>query len=196
MRVRTIFVVSVVAVLTMVAMPASSQEVDVSQEGNWRIWYTSPDLRAELDYHWADLHLGDEWLILKLSVAGGLAGGVTPVNRKEVLVKTPDGTIIKLPAQAGFRAVRGSMGVAFEQENIWGPSASRFRNSYERIVDWFFSPPGATFHREIIVPSASQYCSGPLVFQVPGGVLPGGWTLIFELEEMRAEIPFVLGETK
>jgi hypothetical protein len=193
MRVRKILVVWVVAVLAIVAMPVSSQEIEVSREGNWRIWYTSPDLRAELDYHWADLHLGDEWLLLKLSVAGGPAGGVTPVNRKNIMVQAPDGAITMLPSQAEFRAVRGSMEVAFQQENSWGPSASRFRNSYVRILEWFFSPPGATFHREFITPSARQYFSGPLVFQIPGGVQPGEWTLIFELEEMRAEIPFVLG---
>lgn len=196
MRVRRILVVSVVAVLSMAAMPASSQEVDISREGNWRIWYSSPELRAELEYHWADLHPGDEWLILKLSVAGGLAGGVTPINRKNVMVKAPDGAIIMLPSQAEFRAVRGSMEVTFQQENSWGPSASRFRNSYVRILDWFFSPPGTTFHREFIAPSARQYCSGPLVFPVPGGVQPGEWTLIFDLETTRAEIPFVLGEEK
>lgn len=191
---HTIPIASVLLAVVLATPVASAQEVEISQEGNWRVWYTSPDLRAELDYHWADLHPGDEWLILKLSVAGGSAGGVTPVNRKEVMVEAPDGTIIKLPSQEDFRAVRGSMGVAFQQENIWGPSASRFRNSYKRIVDWFFSPMGTTFHREFIVPSTRQYCSGPLVFQVPGGVQPGEWTLIFDLEKTRAEIPFVLGE--
>lgn len=193
MRIRTILVVSLVALVSMAALPASSQEFEVSQEGNWRIWYTSPDLRAEVEYHWADLHPGDEWLILKFSVSAGTTG-VASINRKDVKVKTPDGSIIELPSQAEFRGVRGSMEVAFEQQNIWGPSPSRFRNSYLRIVDWFFSPPGATFHREFIAPGPRQYCSGPLVFQIPGGVQPGEWTLIIDRKKTRDEIPFVLGE--
>ncbi len=183
----------VVVILLLTALPSSSQEIEVSREGNWRIWYTSPDLRAELDYHWADLHLGDEWLILKLSIAAGRSG-VTSVSRKNVRLQAPDGSIFDLPTEAEFRGVRGSMQVAFRQENIWGPPASRFTGSLERIEDWFFSPSGAASYRETIHPSATQYCSGPLVFQIPGGVEPGEWTLIFELEEMRAEIPFVLGE--
>ncbi len=171
----------------------SAQDSEVSQKGDWRIWYTSPDLRAELDYHWADNHPGDEWIILKLSVAGGRRG-VTSVSRGEVHLRAPDGTMLDLPTQAEFQGVRGSMAVAFKQENSWGPPASRFVGSLIRIEDWFFSPPRATFHRENIHPSSAQYCSGPLVFQVPGGVQPGGWTLVIDLEEMRAEIPFVLGE--
>jgi len=183
----------VVGFLMLSVSTVPAQNVEVSREGNWRIWYTSPDLRAELDYHWADLHPGDEWLLLKLAVAGGPAGGVTPVNRKNVMVQTPGGAIVGLPSQAEFRAVSGSMEIAFQQEDSWGPSASRFRSSYVRIMEWFFSPPGYTFHREFIAPSARQYFTGPLVFRIPGGVQPGEWTLIFELEGMRAEIPFVLG---
>jgi hypothetical protein len=40
--------------------------------------------------------------------------------------------------------------------------------------------------------SSSQICSGPLVFKVPGGVQPGRWRLIIELQESRADIPFTL----
>jgi hypothetical protein len=193
MKRRINLVASVVVLFLLTALPTSSQEIKVSSEGKWRIWYTSPDLRAELDDHWADRHLGDEWLILKLSVAGGLTG-ITPVNRKDVHLQAPDGSTFELPTQAEFREVRGSMQMAFQQENIWGPSAARFTGSLKRITDWFYSPAGDTRYLETIFPSSFQYCSGPLVFQVPGGVRPGGWTLIIDLEEGRAEIPFVLGE--
>lgn len=190
---RIVVVFFVIVVVGVSIAPA--QDIKVSKKGNWRLWYTSADLRAELDYHWADLHPGDEWLILKLSVAAGTSG-VAPITRKNVMVKTPDGAIIELPSQEEFRGVRGSMEVAFAQENIWGPSPSRFRNSYVRIVDWFFSQPGTTFHREFIAPTPRQYCSGPLVFQIPGGVQFGEWTLIIDREKTREEIPFVLGENK
>jgi hypothetical protein len=66
--------------------------------------------------------------------------------------------------------------------------------SLRPLEEWFFSPPGATFHRNIIGPSAFNYASGPLVFQIPGGVQPGGWVLRIEMEESTAKIPFVLGE--
>ncbi len=188
---RSVLLATAIVVLAGGIQFASAQEIKVSKEGKWRIWYTSPDLRAELDFHWADRHPGDEWLILKLSVAGGLKG-VTSVNHKDVRVRAPEGTIFELPTQAEYRAVRGSMRVAFKQENVWGPPASRFRNSLVRIEDWFFNPAGTVDFRETIHPSSAQYCSGPLMFQIPGGVQPGGWTLLIGPDE----IPFVLGENE
>ncbi len=191
MKRLAILVVLIVLVLVLAASLAQAQEIEVSKQGKWRIWYTSPDLRAELDFHWADRHPGAEWLILKFSVAGGLKG-VTSVNHKDVRVRTPEGTIFGLPTQAEYRGVRGSMQVAFKQQNVWAPPASRFRGSLTRIEDWFFNPSGTVDYRETIHPSAVQYCSGPLMFQVPGGVQPGAWTLLIGLEE----IPFVLGENE
>ncbi len=192
MRRHVIVAASVVGFLMLSVSTAPAQDVEVSREGKWRIWYTSPALRAELDFHWADRHPGDEWFILKLSVAGGLKG-VTSVNRKAVRLQAPDGSIFELPTEAEFRGVRGSMQIAFQQENIWGPPASRFTGSLERVEDWFFSPSRNAPYRETIHPSSFQYCTGPLVFHVPDGVQTGGWVLIIDLETSRAEIPFVLG---
>lgn len=196
MKKPIIVVVSIVAVLILTAASVTAQDVEVSKEGKWRIWYTAPDLRAELDYHWADKHLGDEWMILKLSVAGGRSGGVATVARENVHLRAPDGTVVDLPTEPEFRKVRGSMSMAFRQENIWGPAASRFTGSMRQLEEWFYNPQGKTYHRETIHPSSFQYCSGPLVFQVPGGVQPGNWKLIIDLEEIRVEIPFVLGENE
>lgn len=190
MRRSTVFALSVIVVLIFSVSLTSAQDSEISREGNWRIWYTSSDLRAELDFHWADRHPGDEWLILKLSVAGGLKG-VTSVNQEEILVRAPDGTTYGLPTQAEYRTVRGSMRIAFKQENVWSPPASRFKGSLVRIEDWFYNPSGTVDYRETIHPSSAQYYSGPLMFQVPGGVQPGAWTLIIG----QNEIPFVLGES-
>lgn len=191
MKLGSRVIVLVFVTFFMTAQAAWSQEAKISKEGNWRIWFTSPDLRAELDFHWADRHPGAEWLILKLSVAGGLKG-VTSVNHKDVRVRTPEGTIFGLPTQAEYRGARGSMQVAFKQQHVWGPPASRFRGSLVRIEDWFFNPAGTVDYRETIHPSAAQYCSGPLLFEIPGGVQPGEWTLLIG----PREIPFVLGENE
>jgi hypothetical protein len=40
--------------------------------------------------------------------------------------------------------------------------------------------------------NSAQICSGPLAFKVPGGIQPGRWRLIIELQESRADIPFTL----
>jgi hypothetical protein len=188
MRRHLIVTASVVAVLMLSVSRAPAQDVEVSREGKWRLWYTSSDLRAELDYHWADRHLGADRIMLKLSVAGG-STGVTSISRTDVHLRAPDGSRFDLPTQAEFRGIQGAMQAAFQQENVWGPPAARFSGSLMRLVEWFYSPSGATFQRETIHPSELQYCSGPLVFEVPGGVQPGEWTLTIGLDE----IPFVLG---
>lgn len=174
---------------------SAGQDAEVVRKGKYRIWYTSQELRVELDYHWADRHLGDEWLILKLTMAAGTRG-VTPVSREAIHLRTPDGHVLSLPTQNEFRRALGEFRVALERENAWGPSASRFEGSLGRLDEWFYSPPGATFHRDIVVPSPFQYCSGPLVVLVPGGVQPGGWLLTIDLEESMARVPFVLGEVR
>mgnify|MGYP001820418276 CR=1 FL=1 len=184
---------SAIVVGFAMAPAVSGQDLEVSQEGKWRIWYTSPDLRAELVYHWAAGHLGDEWIMLKLSIAGGRRG-VTSESRSKVRLRTPGGEMLDLPTEPEFREVRGSLSMAFRQENAWGPADARFATSMRRADEWFYSPRGQTIHRETLNPSPFLYCSGPLVFQVPGGVQAGRWKLIIDLEETRAEIPFVLDE--
>lgn len=193
---KQFIVIGTVMVLALgAAGSVAAQDIEVSQEGKWRIWYTSPDLRAELIYHWAAKHLGDEWILLKLSIAGG-RGGVTSVTRSKVRLRTPGGEMLDLPTESEFRQVRGSMSMAFRQENAWGPADARFATTMRRAEEWFYSPRGQTIHRETVNPSPFLYCSGPVVFQVPGGVQAGTWKLVIDLEEMRAEIPFVLTENE
>ena len=195
MRSRSALAAAALAIAALGLDPAVAQDVEVERKGKYRIWYTSPDLRVELDYHWADRHLGDEHLILKLAMAAG-SRGVVSVARDAVQVQTPEGHVLSLPTQDEFRRMLGKVRVALERENAWGPPASRFSGSLGRSAEWFYSPPGAYFDRNTVFPSPAQYCSGPLVFLVPGGVQPGGWVLSLDLEESTARIPFVLGEER
>lgn len=184
-------VVSAMVVATLVAGLASGQEAEVTRQSEYRIWYTSPDARIELGHHWASRHLGDEWLILKVSIAGG-AAGVIEVERGAVRVQSPAGEVYQLPTQSGFREGLSDYRMALERDNAWEPASSAFERSLTRADEWFFSPPGFYFHRDTVHPSNFQYCSGPMVFRVPGGVQPGEWTLMIDLEESKVRVPFVL----
>jgi len=84
--------------------------------------------------------------------------------------------------------------MALQRDNAWEPASARFEGSMGRAQEWFFSPPGFFFHRDTIYPSNFQYCTGPMVFRVPGGVQPGEWTLLIDLEESTVRLPFVLGK--
>jgi hypothetical protein len=187
------FVFVVVAVFGIGLTSAANDEPVIKRSGKTQIRYSSKDLKAEFGYHWANRHLGDEILLLKLAVTGG-RGAVTKINRESVRLRTPDGHTLILPTQTEFRRMYGSIRMGLQQDNSWQPPSSRFASSLTRSEEWFFAPPGETFNRNNVYPSAHQYASGPLVFQVPGGVQPGGWMLFIDLEETTIKIPFVLGE--
>ena len=57
---------------------------------------------------------------------------------------------------------------------------------------WFFRDPFGGFAYDEVSINTFQLCSGPLVFKVVGGIQPGRWRLIIELEESRVDIPFNL----
>ncbi len=194
MKRRRVFVIAAVVVAAIGAAVSWSQDFEVSRQSRYRVWYTSPDIKVELGHHWAERHLGDGWLILKVSIAGS-SGGVTAVDRDEVRVRSPAGEVIELPSQSEFREGLGSYRVALEREDAWGPASPRFEASMARAQEWFFSPPGIYVHRDTIYPSTFRYHTGPLVFRVPGGVQPGEWTLIVDLEETKVRLPFVLGRS-
>ncbi len=48
------------------------------------------------------------------------------------------------------------------------------------------------FAQDEIAINPFEECWGPLVFNVTGGVQPGRWRLVIELEESTADIPFHL----
>ena len=116
------------------------------------------------------------------------------VSRENVGLITPGGYTVDLPTRTEFRQVSGSLRMALERTNAWQPPSSRFVGSIAPCGEWFFSPPGSQNHREIVSPSGFQYCTGPLIFQLPGGVQPGRHVLTIHLEESTVKIPFVLGE--
>ncbi len=62
-----------------------------------------------------------------------------------------------------------------------------------RLCDrWFLEEPVGGFAQDEIAISTFEECWGPLVFKVTGGVQPGRWRLVIELEESTADIPFEL----
>ena len=59
---------------------------------------------------------------------------------------------------------------------------------------WFFIHPSRGLSRVVIYIHPQSDCYGPLVFQVLGGVQPGRWVVMVDLEEENIRIPFLLEE--
>lgn len=168
----------------------SNQTPEVTQRGAYLVWYQGPEIRAELDYRWANGHLGDEWLILKLS----LSGTGCSVDRTDISVRTPDGHTLPLLDQQEFRRVYGQLWVGLDRSYAWEPPSGRFAGSRELCGQWYLVPPGQLLASPTLFLASTRVCTGPLVFQVPIGVQPGPWVLMIDLEERDARIPFTLGD--
>lgn len=179
----------VVVVAVGCSSSATPRTPEVTQRSTYITWYRGPEIEAELEHRWADGHLGDEWLIVKLSLLGAGAR----VDQADIRVRTPDGHTIPLLDQREFRSRYGEFLIALDRSYAWAPPTGRFAGSREPCGQWFLVPPGQFVASTTLYLVSTRVCTGPLVFQVPIGVQPGRWVLMIDLEESDVRIPFVLG---
>jgi hypothetical protein len=177
------------AVTLACATSDTDRTSEVTQRGTYTVWYRGPEIDAELGYRWADGHLGDEWLILKLS----LVGTGTRVERRSIRIRTPDAHTLPLLDQREFRRTYGKLRIGLDRSYAWELPTGSFAGSREPCGQWFLVPPGQFLATSALFLSSARVCTGPLVFQVPIGVQPGRWVLMIDLEESDVRIPFVLG---
>jgi len=154
--------------------------------------YRGPELEVEVNYWWAETHIGDELMTLRVAIAAGETS--SPVKLDNIRVRTPDGREISPMDQAGlYKIYFGKLRMELIQANAWSPPSSRFIATRQLCAAWFVTPPDAPQPRSnSIHPSRSQVCFGPLLFEVPTGIQPGRWVLIIDLEESQPRVPFTL----
>jgi hypothetical protein len=183
--------------LTMLLIAAAcssstpSTEPEVRERGRNAVRYDSRTLDAFVSTSWANRHLGDPWLLLDTALVANR--GVIQLERTEISVKTPSGVRIPMISNDEFRASLNEFrsGVRFADSapvDRWDDRATT------PVCDrWFYANPnrmGIAYDTVYLRPL--QECFGPLVFMVPGGVQPGRWVLMIELEEESVRIPFTL----
>ena len=181
------------AVTVACSSASTTPTPEVTEHGTYQVWYHGPEIEGELNYRWADGNLGDEWLVFRLSLAG-TGGPSTLVERHAIRIRNPEGNTIALIDQNEFRKVYGSLRTAIDRAYGWGGPSTRFRRDRQLRDRWFFAPPFGGLAFDSLYASPVSVSSGPLIFRIAGGVQPGRWVLIIDLEESVARIPFVLGE--
>lgn len=184
-------------VVLVLAGCVSSPAPDPDQPGvvdRGRSWvlYRGPELVATVGFNDARRHLGDPWLILAAELSG--AHGNPTVFREAISVRTPDGRQLPLISQDGFRAGYGAHRMRIERALADLPRLLRFDDLQRPCDRWFLAGPFESFAFDRVYLNPFAACTGPLVFEVPGGLQPGRWRLLVELEESRADIPFELGD--
>ncbi len=173
---------------------SSSQVSDpngAQQKGPHFVSYDGYSLDAGLSTRFAARNLGEGWLVLQMSLIS--RNGSYQLYRPDISVRDPNGNRLPLISREEFRSSYPQFRSAFLESEIAG------NDPWEETTQlpecgWFFVQPSRGLSQDAIYLTPQRRCVGPLVFQVPGGVQPGRWVLMIDLEEEDVRIPFHLQE--
>ncbi len=157
------------------------------------VLHEGPEIAAIVAHPSGKRSLGEEWLALAIELTCTRGSGPVVVRRSDISLRSPDGRRLRPVSQDEFRRNYPRLQIPTQRALANLPLLDRYKPGRDvPCTRWFIVvPPGMITFDEIPL-SSSQICSGPLVFKVPGGIQPGRWRLIIELEESRADIPFEL----
>jgi hypothetical protein len=189
---RALLVVLVIASGCATGPGPAQRSGEPERLGRWVMLAKGPEIEAAVGYSQAARDLGDPWLLLALEFTAAPGAGVVTVSRSDIVVVTPDGRSLALVEQSDFRASYGGFRVRLERALAILPVLARYDTSRMPCDRWFLADPFAGFAYDQVFVNTFQVCSGPLVFHDPGGVQPGRWRLVIELEESTIDLPFEL----
>lgn len=165
----------------------------VTQVGRTQVRTVGADLEGVVSYRFADGSLGDEWLIISAALTGQ-RGESIEIKQSDVSIRTPDGRRIPLPTQKEFIEAYPQLQSTLRRAAVASEPLEATRGDKRPCDLNFLRLPGTGATREAIWINQRELCVGMLAFPVNGGVQPGRWKLIIELEESSLEIPFDLGQ--
>ena len=189
---RTLLLALVVFAACTTSSGPGTAEPGIREVSRYAVIYEGPELDVGLGFYLATRSIGDEWLIVAVEFTASSRGGPIVVNRSDISVLTPDGRRIALMSQEEFRENYGAVRVAVERALRSLPILGRYDPSQMPCDRWFLRDPFGGFAYDEVPVNTFQLCSGPLVFRIAGGIQPGRWRLVIELEESRVDIPFEL----
>jgi hypothetical protein len=192
MHFKTGLLIVCVAVVGACSSAVPTDTPGVSAVGDHVRLYEGPELEVVLGTRYAAGHVGEEYLLLGVSLAGASGERMAEVDRAEISVQTPNRRNIPLLSQAGFREAYGKLNVAARRAEVFSPTALDSRPTRRPCNDWFYKVPTDGLARDVLTISSIEVCVGILYFHVPEGVQPGRWALEIKLENSVVEIPFFL----
>jgi len=166
-----------------------STEPTVDQLGKTISRYRDPLVEVIVDYKFANLSVGSDWIILNVAVTSSESKAIE-VRRDHVLVRTPDGRKIPLPPYPDFIAAYPKLQSAARRAALASDPID-FTQAGRQTCDLRFQPlPGTVASLESVFVNMRKICQGLLFFPVEGGIQPGNWEFIIEFEEFDARVPF------
>jgi len=171
---------------------ANTREPKIEQHGKYVVEYRNADLTLEISHRWADRSLGNEWMVLGLTLSG--RGGPTGrIDLDNITLRIPGGHTLSPITRDEFRHNFQSLRSAIRSSNAWNLPSDAIGGARQTCERWFYAPPGELSHETLYV-SPSRVCFGPMVFQVPGGIQPGRYVFIIDLEESDVRVPFTISD--
>ena len=168
---------------------ARPNEPTVDKPGQTISRYRDALVEVIVDYKFANLSLGDKWMILNVAVTSWESQAIE-VRREHVLVRTPDGRKIPLPPYSDFIKAYPEYQSAARRAALASDPID-FTQAGRRTCALAFQPlPGTVAALESVFVNMRKICQGLLYFPVDGGIQPGRWEFIIEFEEFDARVPF------
>jgi hypothetical protein len=191
------YIVLAVALVAVAACASSGwtppDETGTRVTSRSSVFHDGPQIAATVVHPSAERSVGEEWLVLAVELTAQQGSGPFVVRRSDITLRTPDGRRLTVLSQDEFRGTYPRFQIPVERALSYLPLLDRYKPGRDVPCNrWFLAPPPGMLTFDEIPISSSQICSGPLAFEVPGGAQPGRWRLIIELEESRADIPFLL----
>ena len=105
------------------------------------VHYDGPEIKAHLEYWWADDFLSTPDLMLKLSL---MVDGTTSTKVKHdgIGALSPDGGIIPLVGATKSQRHYPDLLMTLDLNNAWGPPPESFSGTRKSCGRWFLSRPG------------------------------------------------------
>jgi hypothetical protein len=171
--------------------PSTRTEPVLDEPGQFISRHRGPFLECLVDFQFAAKSLGGEWMILHVSVAGTQSAS-EEVRSDEIFLRLPSGTRIPLPTYSQFADSWGEVQAASRRASIAASPLGFTRGDRNWCHLAFHPKPGTEAALKSVFVNHRKFCSGLLYFQIPGGIQPGRYAFIVNLEETEAVVPFTL----
>ena len=104
MKVMTVLVAAASLACSSSGSSPSDNRVDEPIEHAQNVTrYRGQELEVEVNYWWAETHIGDELMVLRVAFAAGATSSVVKLDN--IRVRTPDGREISPMDQAGLHKI-------------------------------------------------------------------------------------------
>lgn len=180
----------VIAGCTSAPVPSSSPGTQIISRNS--VLFQGPELAATVSYLQGKNSVAEEWLVLAVELTNPRGAGPVDLRRDDISLRTPDGRRLELIDNQEYFRNYARLQIPVERIMSYVPLLYLYQPSRSPCGRWFLEAAPNRIAFDEITLSSAQTCSGPLVFKVSDGVQPGRWRLIFELEESRPDIPFII----